>query len=409
MRTFGYSATKEKEFEIKDFAALTDYANGYYADKTLKAAPAVKETGRLKSGLHPVRAYNVGYDIFYCSDGKLYRFLNGEYKAYGIPAFATAPSVFTVSYDGVKTVAVVGDTGAYLLNDGYTFVRIVKGTDYVVYKNVLFIAKGRRILACGKADYTGDKITVDPNAFLYPEGKFGSVVGFAIVSGELFAVCTRGAVKITVTGDDMEYALKDCGLPPFKCMAGSICSLGDEAYFFGADGLMKFNGNRAVKVRSLLNGRSFEPCGKAAAKDNLYLFPVNLNGKNEIYCMDVLEEKDCFIDGDSVTLGENGVTSSYISGAIGEIAVCDCDRVYKSVKTDLGTSYPKTLCAALIDSDAPVSVEVESDGLKREFTLSPNKKEYFAIRGIEFIFTLKTENSSPDACEIRGLKLTFRK
>ena len=409
MRTFSFTAVKEKEFTVTDFSALTDSANGYYAGKTLTPAPTVKETGRLKSGLHPVRAYNVGYGIFYCSDGKLYREENGEYKAYGIPAFATAPTVFTVSYDGVKTIAVVGDTGAYLLNDGYTFVQIVKGSDYVVYKNILFIAKGRKILVCGKADYTGDKVTVSPNAFLYPEGKFGAVTGFAVVSSDLFAVCARGAVKITVTGDDMEYALKDCGLPPFKCVAGSVCALGNEAYFFGAEGLTRFNGSRAEKVKSLLDGKNFVPCGKAVAKENLYLFPVNLGGDNLIYCMDVLNGKDCFIDGEHLSVGDNGITAAYYSGAIGEIDLCRCDRVWKSVKTDLDFSGEKTVFAAVIDGDVPVSVKLESDGLSREFTLSPNKKEYLSLRGREFTVTLTTENSEVNACSIRSLSLFFRK
>lgn len=400
--------TVNKEFSFKDLSALTDYAEGYFTDgDKLVASPSVKETGTLKNGLRCVRIYDIGFTVYYCSDGKLYRKVNGEFKEYGIPALSTPPEVFSVIYDGKKTAAAVLGSGAYLLNDRISFVSMVKGNAYAVFKGTLFIAKGRKIIVCGDAEYSGEQITVNPSTFLYPEGRYGAVIKFVEISGEFFAVCQRGAVKIALTGDDMEYSVEDCALPPFKSVPESIVSMGNEAYFININGLCRFNGRRVEKINSFFDKKIIEPCGEATAKDNYYLIPVNVGGQRKIYCMDCLSGKDAFIDGSGIIVaGEN--TASYITDKTGEIGVYNSERIWKSVKTDFGARGKKTVSCIYIESDYDVNVKIDGDGVVRNFTVKAGEGETpLSMSAEKFAFTLSDGVGNP-LNVISGLSVKYR-
>ena len=101
----GFKSVKQLPytFVVNDFNSITSISQGFYPKKG-KLVPAyiVCETGELKNGLTCVKAYDVGFKIYYCSDGKLYREKDGGIKAFGLPAMPSAPNVFTCVY-GVKT------------------------------------------------------------------------------------------------------------------------------------------------------------------------------------------------------------------------------------------------------------------------------------------------------------------
>ena len=400
--------TVNKEFRFKDLKSETDYAEGYFTDgDKLVPSPSVTTTGALKSGLRCLKVYDIGFTLYFCSDGKLYRKVNGEFKDYKIPATSAPPSVFSLIYDGEKTAAVVCATGTYLLNDRISFIAAVKGNAYAEYNGTLFIAKGKKIIVCGDADYTGDFINFEPRTFLYPEGRYGAVLKFVEISRELYAVCQRGAVKITLTGDDMGYALKDCDLPPFKCVKESVFSMGNEAYFINLDGLNKFDGKRVLKIPSFFDKKIIEVCGDATAKDNYYLLPVNLNGERKIYCYDVLSGKETFLKGDGILVA-GGKTASFITNGTGEIDFSPSRRVWRSVKTDFGTRELKTLSALCLENSSDVAVTVEGDGIVRTFTFKAGEKRVpITLRAEKFCFTL-TDGIGDPTDEIAKLIAEYR-
>lgn len=400
--------TVVKEFSFKDLSAFTDYAESCFTGGgEIIAAPSVKDTGTLKNGLRCIRIYDAGITVYYCSDGKLYRKVNGEFKDYGVPAFNVPPDVFSVVYDGQKSVAAVFKTGAYLLNDRISFVSMVKGSAYAVHKGTLLIAKGKRIIVCGEAAYNGEEISLAAHTFLYPEGKYGAVLKFIEISGELFAICQRGAVKISVTGEDMGYAIENLPLPRFKCFSESVVSFNNEAYFLSVNGLFKFDKNRVRKVNSFFDKKMIEPCGEATLKDHYYLIPVNVGGDRKIYCYNTVSGKDCFIKGEGLLVA-GGATASFTTDKIGEIGVFPCARVWKSVKTDFGYSGVKTLSAIRIKSDCDLTVKVEGDGVERTFTVKAGDGETpLSVRAEKFTITVTDSVGNP-ANRISEISVKYR-
>ncbi|MDY6367928.1 MAG: hypothetical protein SPL13_05400 [Clostridia bacterium] len=399
---------KSKNYSFDDFNEITQIAESYYAiGKTLIPAPSVSNSGKLKHGITCVKAYDVGFPLYYCSDGKLYRDTADGVKPYGVPAFSSAPDVFCCIYDGKNTVAAVGKKGAYLLNDSAAFISVPKGAAYTVYKGVLFIAKGNKIIVCGEAAYTGDKINVDAKNFLYPSGGYGAVIGFAVISDELYAVMKRGIVKISVSGEDLDYVIKDCGVAPFKILPETFKSSGNEMYFFGVNGFNKFNGKRVKKVKSGLDKFPVVPCGEAQVSDNLYLLPVSVEGERKIYCFDVVNETDCFINGDYLLSG--GKTVSPTTGDLGEITVCKGKRSWQSIPLDFEVSGKKTLYSLTVESDSQVKVRVSGDGVERTFFCGGNLPEARPLIYAEkFTFTVFSDATSPELSKIKSVNVKYR-
>lgn len=400
--------TAEREYSFDDIVKNTDYAEGYFAkDGELTASPSVKKTGKLKNGLKCIKIYDAGFPVYYCSDGKLYAKEGEEYKSFGIPATNAPPALFSAVYDGKKTVVAVCSFGAYLLNDRISFVEIPKGSAYYEYKGVLFIAKGRKIIVCDETEYTGDAFNVKTQNFLLPEARFGTVEKFVSVSGSLYAICKRGAIRITLTGDPAEYELKDCGLPAFKCISESIAETGNEAYLLTREGLFKFNGKSLEKTPSFFDRKKIEPCGEASAKDNYYLLPVNVDGNRKIYCREVISGKESFIEGEGIVIS-GGKTASFITGDTGETDFTESKRVWKSVKTDFGYGGLKTLYEISFESDTAVAVSVNGDGIERTFTVKAGEgKVPLSVRAERFVITV-TDFSGSVENRIRDLKVKYR-
>ena len=236
-------------------------------------------------------------------------------------------------------------------------------------------------------------MSVNPDNFLYPSGTYGAVLGFSVISGELYAFMKRGVIKITLTGEDTEYSLKDCGVAPFKVVDKTFKSTGDETYFIGINGLNRFNGKRVQKLKSMLDGIKYDISGEAQVSDNLYLLPITVNGTRKIYCYDVINEKDCLIKNDSLIAGKNAVSPT--TGSIGEITTVNSNRKWVSVSTDLNKVGKKTLYSLSLDSEKDVSVQVSGDGITRSFTLGKNHPEaHPLIRAEKFIFTFTTADEN---------------
>lgn len=404
----GNIKTTDKEFVFGDLNAFTDYAEGYFTEgDKLLPSPSIKATGRLKNGLRCLKIYDVGFIVYYCSDGKLYRKVNGEYIDYKIPAISAPPEIFSLIYGGEKTVAVACESGTYLLNDRISFISMIRGDAYAEYNGTLFIAKGEKIIVCGDAEYNGDEINLNPRTFLYPEGRYGKVIKFVEISRELYAVCKRGAVKITLTGDEMGYSLSDCNLPPFKSIKESVVSTGNEAYFINLNSLYRFNGKRVEKVKSFLDKKTVEVVGEASVKDNYYLIPVNVGGQRKIYCHDVLSGKDSFIEGGGIIMA-GGSTASFTTNETGEIDISPSKRIWESVNTDLEFNGKKTLSFLRIKTDSDLAFSIDGDGIKRNFTVKAGE-EYVPlfVAAEKFRFKITDETGNP-ANRISGLTVGFR-
>lgn len=406
----GLRSVKEESysFSAQDFGSITGLAQGFYAENG-KLVPAyiVSETGSLKSGLTCVKAYDVGFKIYYCSDGKLYREKDGEFKAFGVPAMSSAPYIFSCTYEGSTVAAVVCGSGTYFLDDAVSFVPVPKGTAYTAYKGGLFVAKGNKIIVCGEPLYAESGISVNNLTSLYPAGRYGAVVDFAIIRGELYAVMKRGAVKIVLTGEDMGFSLIDCGLPPFKVVEGTCKSTGNEAYFFGVNGLNRFNGKRVEKPSSVLDELCAVPCGEAQVCDNLYLLPVMVNGERKIYCFDVISEKEEFLTGDVLLAG--GSTVSPSSGKVGKISVSDGYRCWKSKEIDFKTADKKTVYSVSLRCKQAVEVTILGDGVKRTFICGGDRPEaHPAIRAEKFYFTFAV-NGEAENSEISDFVVKYRR
>lgn len=409
MRTLGLNKIKtvEKEVEIKDFQKVVEYCESVYpTEKGLKKAPSVNFTEKLKNGIRCVKLYKAESPVYYCTDGRLYRKVNGEYKAYGIPVIASAPDIFTVNYNGMKTLAVVTPSSAYLMNDTYSYINIPKGDDYIVYKGRLIIAKGRKILLCGEADYTGENISVIPDNFLTIDGRLGSVDRLIIMSGELYAVCSRGIVKIEVSVDDLGFTLKEMSIPPFKTDSLTAVGIANAIYFMNINGLNAYTRNNVVKIESMLDELNYSVCGEAVSKDNLYLLPINLNGTKKIFCYDTLNKRQTFIGGENLLIGKDGVAIKTDTNDIGEITDGESLlSIFKSKKTNFDYSGYKVLSSISVKSKSVLTFTVYGDGEYRTFVLSDGEIANLNLTAKEFSYTVVSNGNM----EVEELKIRYRK
>lgn len=244
------------------------------------------------------------------------------------------------------------------------------------------------------------------------------IVDLVANGSTVYAFYRHNIVKITVTGDPREFAVRSLGFTGGEIYGGSVVCVGKWIVFLAYDGIYRFDGEKAERiceylgVKSSVETRKF---GRGRYMDKALLSYVDGNEKLRTVAIDPERKTGysitplesltecngrtlCVINRKIMVLGEQGgnpPTAGY---------------VFKSKEVDFGSAERKTVKTVRLKGTGYVLVNVIADGKSYSKIVDLDGANSFSLnaRGKKFAFQLtlnagaKVENLEVNVAFLKG-------